>query len=97
MMAADGCKRGGREGGVFEPGSVGPCVDVGLQAVERSPLDPTTHACLCCLCCLCGACHPGTPAPSPAPLLSAYVIGPSIWAGTVVIGGRAWGAAPASN
>lgn len=88
-----------RRGGVwFEPGGVGPWVDVGLHEVERSPLDPATHACLCCLCC---PCHPGipapTPAPSPAPALSAYVIGPSIWAGTVVIGGRAWGAAPSSN
>lgn len=81
-----------------EPGSVGPWVDVGLQTVERSPLDPTTHACLCCLCC---PCRPGTPAPapapSPAPSLSAYVIGPSIWAGSVVIGGRAWGVRPAAN
>lgn len=64
---------------------------LGLQEVECSPLDPTTQACLCCLCC---PCHPGAPAPSPAPVLSAYVIGLSIWAGTVVIGGRAWGAAP---
>lgn len=101
-MGREGCRRGrmwmhdgwvdARRGS--EPGSVGPWVDVGLQAVECSPLDPTTHACLCCLCC---PCRPGTPAPAPAPSLSAYVIGPSIWAGSVVIGGRAWGAGPAAN
>lgn len=87
--------------GGFEPGSVGSWVDVGLQAVERSPLDPTTHACLCCPCCPCRPCHPGIPAPAPAhppvPSLSAYVIGSFTGAGSVVIGGRAWGVAPATN
>lgn len=61
------------------------------------PLTPASA----CLCCPCRPCHPGTPAPAPAPspaaALSAYVIGPSIWAGSVVIEGRAWGAAPAAN
>lgn len=94
-----GCMMAGWDArGRFEPGSVGPWVEVGLQAVERSPLDPTTHACPLMRLLSLPSRHPcAYPCRFPAPALSAYVIRPSVWAGSVVIEGRAWGAAPATN
>lgn len=56
---------------------------------DHSRLPLAAHALPGCLC------HPGTPvlspATSPAQSVSAYVIGPSFRAGSVVIGGRGGG------